>query len=56
MITYKSICEKLGFDPLVDSLKYDLPGHEDDSMVNPFSVLSYDESLALYEYMYGVKL
>lgn len=43
MITYKSICEKLGFDPITDDFKLELGDHEDDSKVSPFSILSFEE-------------
>lgn len=45
MITYESVCEKLGFDPITDDVDiYDnLPDYEDDSRVSPFSVLTQDE-------------
>ena len=35
---YKRICEKLGFVP--SEYKYDGPVEEDDSIPNPFSVLT----------------
>lgn len=41
MITYEGICEKLGFRLEDYSPKYS--GHEDDSIPNPFSVLTSEE-------------
>jgi hypothetical protein len=44
---YKKICEKLGFNPS----EYELPNFdgEDDSWINPFSVLTEAESDYLYD-------
>ncbi len=47
-VTYESICEKLGFD--IETYKHDYSGHEDDSKVNPFSILTNEESDFLFEY------
>lgn len=47
MITYESICDKLGFIP--SELPDDVPAQEDDSLDNPFSVLDADEILFLYK-------
>ena len=44
---YKRICDKLGFIP--SEYKYDGPIEEDDTWVNPFSVLTADEHRFLYE-------
>ena len=44
---YKRICEKLGFIP--SEYEYDGPLTEDDTWVNPFSVLTSEESIFLYE-------
>ena len=44
---YKRICEKLGFIP--SEYKYDGPIEEDDTWVNPFSVLTADEHRFLHE-------
>lgn len=44
---YKRICDKLGFIP--SEYKYDGPIEEDDTWVNPFSVLTSDEHRFLYE-------
>ena len=50
-ITYESICQKLGFDPIKDSDKINeeyrktYKGHEDDSQPSPFSVLTFEEEL-----------
>lgn len=46
-ITYESICEKLGFIP--SEYKPEVPNHEDDSRVNPFSVLETSELLYLFD-------
>ena len=53
MITYESICKKLGFDPSVDDIGYfrNIPDHEDDSRVSPFSVLSLEELQVLTEHL-----
>lgn len=48
-ITYESICQKLGFDPMVDKQKYD--SAEDDSKPSRFSVLSLEEHLFLMDYI-----
>lgn len=48
-VTYESICEKLGFDPR--SYKPDVSDYEDDSKVNPFSILTDEESEFLYGYI-----
>lgn len=44
---YQRICEKLGFIPL--EYKYDGPSSEDDTWINPFSVLTVEENKFLYE-------
>lgn len=44
---YQRICEKLGFIP--SEYEYDGPLTEDDTWVNPFSVLTSEESIFLYE-------
>ena len=55
-ITYESICQKLGFNPIKDSDKINeeyrktCKGHEDDSQPSPFSVLTFEEELFLLEY------
>ena len=49
---YKRICEKLGFVP--SEYKYDGPVEEDDSIPNPFSVLTIEEGRFLYENGYLV--
>ena len=45
MITYESVCKKLGFDPIVDDVDFflNIPDHEDDSRVSPGSILSQEE-------------
>lgn len=50
-MTYNAICNKLGFDPIVDGYKYKYSGHEDDTQVSPFSVLTLDELDFLLDYM-----
>ncbi|MDD3185539.1 MAG: hypothetical protein PHD70_14815 [Anaerostipes sp.] len=49
---YKRICKKLGFIP--SEYQYTGPIEEDDSWVNPFSVLTEEESDYLYDngYLY----
>lgn len=44
---YKRICDKLGFIP--SECKYDGPLEEDDTWVNPFSVLTVEEIDYLYK-------
>ena len=44
---YERICKKLGFIP--SEYKYDGPIEEDDTWVNPFSVLTVEENDYLYE-------
>lgn len=44
---YNRICEKLGFIP--SEYKPDVPSNEDDSRVNPFSVLETSELLYLFD-------
>ena len=45
MITYESVCNQLGFDPIVDDVDFflNIPDHEDDSKASPFSILSPEE-------------
>lgn len=50
MITYKAICEKLGFDPIVDGYEYNYSGHEDDTQISPFAILSLEELDFLSDY------
>ena len=49
---YETICKKLGFIP--SEYKYDGTIEEDDTWVNPFSVLTVEENDYLYEngYLY----
>lgn len=49
---YERICKKQGFIP--SEYKYDGPIEEDDTWVNPFSVLTVEENDYLYEngYLY----
>ena len=44
---YQRICEKLGF--ISSEYKYDGPSSEDDTWINPFSVLTVEENKFLYE-------
>ena len=46
-VTYESICEKLGFIP--SEYKPEVSNYEDDSRVNPFSVLETSELLYLFD-------
>ena len=57
MITYKSICEKVGFDPILGNTDiYDnIPDHEDDTMISPFSVLTIEERSFLLDCMREAK-
>lgn len=50
-ITFKSICEKLGFNPLVNPPKIELSGYEDDSKESHYDKLSFDELRFLCKYM-----
>mgnify|MGYP004551307315 FL=1 len=50
-MTYSDICKKLGFDPVADGYDYKYSGHEDDSQVSPFSILTDEESDFLLGYM-----
>lgn len=50
-MTYNKICAKLGFNPLVDGYNYKFSGHEDDTQVSPFAVLTIDELDFLYDYL-----
>lgn len=53
MITYESVCKKLGFDPIVDDVEFfmNIPDHEDDSRVSPGSILTQEESDVLTEHL-----
>lgn len=44
---YEEICEKLGFIP--SELSDDVPAEENDTLENPFSVLTLEEKLYLYK-------
>lgn len=48
-MTYESICKKLGFT--LETYEPDISDFEDDSKVNPFSILTDEESDFLYEYL-----
>lgn len=50
-MTYKTICNKIGFDPLVDGYDYKISNHEDDTQKSPFSSLTYEELDFLYRYL-----
>ena len=43
MITYDSICKKLGFDPLIDHIVISSATHEDDRVESPFAKLTAEE-------------
>lgn len=53
MITYESVCKKLGFDPIVDAVEFfmNIPDHEDDSRVSPGSILTQEELDVLTEHL-----
>lgn len=53
MITYESICNKLGFDPITDDVAFfmNIPDHEDDSRVSPGSILSEEELQVLTKHL-----
>ncbi len=50
---YEEICKKLGFIP--SELNDDVPAEEDDNRKNPFSVLTVEEELYLYNNGYLTK-
>ena len=50
-VTYDSICEKLGFTP--ETYKPDISDYEDDSKINPFSILTDEESDFLFNYLFN---
>jgi len=52
-ITYESICQKLGFDPM--KYEYKFKGYEDDSQTSPLAPLSYEELNFLCEYLINNK-
>jgi hypothetical protein len=49
IITYKSICDKLGFNPMEYEPK--VSSFEDDSKESPFSILTLEESDFLCDYL-----
>ena len=49
MDKYKAICEKLGFDPIKRERK--TKNFENDSEVNPYSILTIEELNFLINYM-----
>lgn len=51
-LTYESICEKLGFDPMVNPPERKYNGHEDDTEPSPYAVLTLEESNFLMPYMF----
>lgn len=53
MITYESVCKKLGFDPIVDDVEFfmNIPDHKDDSRVSPGSILTQEELDVLTEHL-----
>ncbi len=50
-LTFDKICEKLGFNPLVNPPSRKLSGCEDDSKESPYAILTFEESDFLCEYM-----
>ena len=50
---YEAICEKLGFIP--SEYNPELPDHEDDTYVNPFEVLEFEELIYLRDNGYLTK-
>ena len=50
-LTFDKICEKLGFNPLVNPPSRKLSGCEDDSKEPPYAILTFEESDFLCEYM-----
>ena len=57
-MTYEQVCAKLGFDPMVNPPKYvppKNPSHIDDSEVSPYAKLTYEESLIIWDRMFGKK-
>lgn len=50
-LTFDKICEKLGFNPLVNPPVRKLSGYEDDSKESPYSILTFEESNFLCEYI-----
>ena len=50
-LTFDRICEKLGFNPLVNPPDRKLSGYEDDSKESPYAVLTFEESDFLCEYL-----
>lgn len=50
-LTFDKICEKLGFNPLVNPPSRKLSGCEDDSKDSPYAILTFEESDFLCEYM-----
>lgn len=51
MITYETICKKLGFDLIQDDIVFPISDHEDDSQISPFSVLNQEELDFLTDYL-----
>ena len=50
---YEEICKKLGF--ILSELNDDVPAEENDNRKNPFSVLTVEEELYLYNNGYLTK-
>lgn len=50
-ITYESISEKLGFRPFIDDYEIQVNDYEDDSLFNPFSILTLEESIFLSDWL-----
>ncbi len=51
MITYEGICEKIGFDPIVEGKRLEPSNYEDDSQESPFEKLSVEELEFLTSYL-----
>ena len=51
MITYESICDKLGFDLFEDNNIIKSSDHEDDSKESPFAILKTEELRFLSDYL-----
>ena len=56
-MTYEKVCEKLGFDPMVNPPKYEGDGWTcDDHTPSPYTKLTYEESKIIWEKMFGETL
>lgn len=50
-MNFEKVCEKLGFNPLIESYVYEICDCEDDSRPSPFSVLTDEEAEFLDQYI-----